>query len=379
MHYDLIILGAGCSSMQLLHGLLRTPHGKTLRILLLEKEQDFPEKSWCFWSNTETTYDQLVSKNWNKIEFHNHNFSLSKTINPYQYKYIDSHTFFDYHLDLIDTSSNVDFVREEVVGIDKSNEIFSVKTSKSTYTASKVYSSMYTPSQLQENALVLWQHFYGFFIKTEKPVFAADVFRMMDFRVPQSSTGSHFIYILPFSETEALVEFTAFSTLESYTDTQYKNYLAEYIQTHLPTNYQITKIERGKIPMTTALPNADTLPGMVPIGGRAGAIKPSTGYAFNRIRKNTETLLKANFGLESSNSINRTRFQFYDTLLLQIIKTEPERIQEVMEQLFRNNKLTTILKFLDEETSVMEDLKIFTKLPISLFLNQVKQYMKSRI
>jgi lycopene beta-cyclase len=365
--------------MQLLHGLLRTPHGKTLRILLLEKDQNFPEKSWCFWSHTETTYDHLVSKNWNKIEFHTHNFSLTKTINPYQYKYIDSQTFFDYHLDLIDTSSNVDFVREEVVRIDKSDEIFSIKTTKSTYTASKVYSSIYTPSQLQENTLVLWQHFYGYFIKTEKPVFTSDVFRMMDFRVPQSATGSHFIYILPFSETEALVEFTAFSTLESYTDTQYKNYLAEYIQAHLPTNYQITKIERGKIPMTTALPNADTLPGMVPIGGRAGAIKPSTGYAFNRIRKNTETLLEANFGLESTNSMNRTRFQFYDTLLLQIIKTEPERIKEVMEQLFRNNKLTTILKFLDEETSVLEDLKIFTRLPISLFLNQVKQYMKSRI
>ena len=379
MHYDLIILGAGCSSMQLLHGLLQTPHGKTLRILLLEKEQNFPEKSWCFWSNNETTYDSLVSKNWNKIEFFTTNFSLNKTINPYQYMYIDSHTFFDYHLDLIHRSSNVDFVREEVVSIDKSDHIFNVKTTKSTYTASKVYSSMYNQSQLKDDALVLWQHFYGYFIKTEKPVFAADVFRMMDFRVPQSTTGSHFIYILPFSETEALVEFTAFSTLESYTDTQYKGYLADYIHTHVPANYQITKIERGKIPMTTALPNADTLPGMVSIGGRAGAIKPSTGYAFNRIRKNTEKLLATNIGLESTNSMNRTRFQFYDTLLLQIIKTEPERIQDVMEQLFRNNELTTILKFLDEETTMIEDLKIFTRLPISLFLNQVKQYISSRV
>jgi lycopene beta-cyclase len=66
-------------------------------------------------------------------------------------------------------------------------------------------------------------------------------------------------------------------------------------------------------------------------------------------------------------------------MLLQIIKTEPERIQDVMGKLFRNNELTTILKFLDEETSVLEDLKIFTKLPIPLFLNQVKQYMNSRI
>jgi len=379
MHYDIILLGAGCSSMQLLHAILRTSDGKKLRILILEKEQDFPEKSWCFWSKNATEYDSLVSKEWNHIEFFTEGYALHKAIDPYQYKYIHSQTFFDFHVDLIHKSDNVDFFREEVLGVDRNDQIFSVKTTKTTYTATKVYSSMYTQGQLQKNELLLWQHFYGFFIKTEKPVFNKDVFRMMDFRIPQSNTGSHFIYILPFSETEALVEFTAFSSIESYTDTEYKEYLATYIQTHFRTNYQITRIERGKIPMTNAQANTDSLDGIIPIGGRAGAIKPSTGYAFNRIRMNTKTLIEANFGIKSTNSFKQTRFQFYDTMLLQIIKTEPERIQDVMGKLFRNNELTTILKFLDEETSVLEDLKIFTKLPIPLFLNQVKQYMNSRI
>jgi lycopene beta-cyclase len=379
MHYDIILLGAGCSSMQLLHAMLRTSNGKKLSILILEKEQDFPEKSWCFWSKNHTEYDSLVSKKWNQIEFFTDGYALHKAINPYQYKYIHSQTFFDFHLDLIHKSGNVDFFREEVLSVDRNDQIFSVKTTKTTFTATQVFSSMYTQGQLRKNELLLWQHFYGFFIKTEKPVFNKDVFRMMDFRIPQSSTGSHFIYILPFSETEALVEFTAFSSVESYKDSQYKDYLATYIQTHFLTNYQISRIERGKIPMTNAQANTDNLVGIIPIGGRAGAIKPSTGYAFNRIRKNTEKLLEANFGLESNNSFNQTRFQFYDTLLLQIIKTEPERIQDVMEQLFRNNELTTILKFLDEETTMMEDLKIFTRLPIPLFLNQVKHYMYGRI
>lgn len=50
-----------------------------------------------------------------------------------------------------------------------------------------------------------------------------------------------------------------------------------------------------------------------------------------------------------------------------------------MEQLFRNNKLSTILKFLDEETTLLEDLSIFSRLPIPLFLNQLKNYCKYRI
>lgn len=379
MHYDLILLGAGCSSMQLLHAMLRSSHGKKLRILILEKDPDFPEKSWCFWSKNSTEYDSLVSKKWNQIEFFTTSYSLHKEIQPYQYKYIHSQTFFDFHLDLIHTSSNVDFFREEVVSVERTVQGFSVKTTNTTYTAAKVYSSIYTQRQLQKNELVLWQHFYGFFIKTEKPVFNQDVFRMMDFRVPQSATGSHFVYILPFSETEALVEFTAFSTLESYTDTQYQEYLANYIQTHFPTNYHISRVERGKIPMTNALPSATAMDGIIPIGGRAGAIKPSTGYAFNRIRKNTLALVSDGFESESNSFFKENRFNLYDTLLLQIIKTEPQKINLVMEQLFRNNKLSTILKFLDEETTLLEDLSIFSRLPIPLFLNQLKNYCKYRI
>jgi lycopene beta-cyclase len=238
---------------------------------------------------------------------------------------------------------------------------------------------MYTKSELQKNELLLWQHFYGFFIKTEKPVFNKDVFRMMDFRIPQSATGSHFIYILPFSETEALVEFTAFSSVESYADTEYKNYLSTYIETHFQTNYQISRIERGKIPMTNAQPNIDNLDGIIAIGGRAGAIKPSTGYAFNRIRKNTKALFSDDFGSLEAPFFNQNRFQLYDTLLLQIIKTNPQKINLVMEQLFRKNNPTTILKFLDEETTILEDLSIFSRLPIPLFLNQLKNYVKNRL
>jgi lycopene beta-cyclase len=225
----------------------------------------------------------------------------------------------------------------------------------------------------------LWQHFYGFFIKTEKPVFKQDVFRMMDFRIPQSATGSHFIYILPFSETEALVEFTAFSAVEEYAENEYKDFLSQYIEAKVKTNYQITRIERGKIPMTNVKSQTPTLNGIIPIGGRAGAIKPSTGYAFNRIRKNTTSLLEDYYGTESNSFFENTRFQLYDTLLLQIIKNNPQKIHFVMEQLFRNNKPSTILKFLDEETTLLEDLRIFSRLPIPLFLNQLKNYLGNRI
>ena len=55
------------------------------------------------------------------------------------------------------------------------------------------------------------QHFQGIEVKTKQPCFDKDMAILMDFRVDQSK-GMHFIYLLPYSATEALVESTLFST-----------------------------------------------------------------------------------------------------------------------------------------------------------------------
>ena len=55
------------------------------------------------------------------------------------------------------------------------------------------------------------QHFQGIEVKTKQPCFDKDMAILMDFRVDQSK-GMHFIYLLPYSTTEALVESTLFST-----------------------------------------------------------------------------------------------------------------------------------------------------------------------
>jgi len=63
-----------------------------------------------------------------------------------------------------------------------------------------------------------------------------------------------------------------------------------------------------------------------------------------------------------------TRFRFYDRLLLSIIKNDTAKIPFVMSQLFKSVSMPRILSFLDEKSTLSQEIKIFSQLPIRLFL-----------
>ena len=87
-----------------------------------------------------------------------------------------------------------------------------VRAKEASFEANQVFDSRFDYQKMkQESAFpVLQQHFLGWFIKTETPVFDAETATFMDFSIAQKG-NTRFMYVLPFSETEALVEYTLFS------------------------------------------------------------------------------------------------------------------------------------------------------------------------
>ena len=102
--------------------------------------------------------------------------------------------------------------------------------------------------------------------------------------------------------------------------------------------------------------------GIIRIGTAAGQVKASTGYAFTRMNEDARQIVG---GMSRKKP---TRFRFYDRLLLSIINNDTAKIPFVMSQLFKSVSMPRILAFLDEKSTLSQEIKIFSQLPIRLFL-----------
>ena len=128
--------------------------------------------------------------------------------------------------------------------------------------------------------------------------------------------------------------------------------------------YQVLEEERGTIPM--ALTNASQQRGKIfAIGTASGQVKASTGYAFTRMHADAKARV------HQKSFTRKPRFAFYDSILLHMIQTENKMIPHVMDQLFGRTPFARVLNFLDEKTSIWQEIKLFSQLQIPLFLKHL--------
>jgi Lycopene cyclase protein. len=229
-----------------------------------------------------------------------------------------------------------------------------------------VFNSIYTITEKQKDKFYLLQHFKGWIIETQENFFNPDVGTLMDFSVDQTN-GTTFVYVLPLSEAKALIEYTIFSE-KILSKTEYDEALKFYLDDlkGLPA-YTIAEEEFGIIPM-----NNENYPfiknGMYFIGTAGGETKPSTGYTFRFIQKQADQIVKdlISKGKPANKKIKK-RFLFYDSTLLHILSKKLLDGKLVFTLLFKKNSAANIFKFLDNETTVMEELKLLNSLPKKIF------------
>jgi Brp/Blh family beta-carotene 15,15'-monooxygenase len=146
-------------------------------------------------------------------------------------------------------------------------------------------------------------------------------------------------------------------------------------------NYEIIDYESGNIPMTNLVNPHSIFKGVLNTGVSANLIKPSTGYGFKNMycfaEKLTSKIGKGDFENFNRFSIKlNRRFRFYDSLLLIILLKWPFQGKKIFTQLFNSQNVFTLFSFLDEKTSLKNEVKIFLNLPILPFLRALVIYLK---
>ncbi|MFK7807646.1 MAG: lycopene cyclase family protein, partial [Saprospiraceae bacterium] len=215
------------------------------------------------------------------------------------------------------------------------------------------------------------QHFKGWVIETKEDRFDPEEFVMMDFRLKWKGSTS-FNYVLPTSKRTALVEFTLF-TEELIPDDGYDQMMRDYLKKYWQLeNFQINNIEQGIIPMSDYPFHKHHNNTLTKIGTAGGWVRPSTGYAFKLSEKYAHQIVNnIKEGKSPSKKIANGRFRKYDMLLLHILSKKNKMGEELFHTMFNKNATTQIFKFLDEETSFWQDLKIMASFNPVPFLKAI--------
>lgn len=359
-NYDYIIIGAGASGLLLANAIGRDDFFSEKSILLIDKdEKKTNDRTWCFWEAGDGDFETILYKTWPKVFFAGKALRKSYEITPYQYKMVQGIDFYNHYLSELSRFSNITLVHEEVVSIKENDKNAIIITSSATYTSKQVFNSIFNYKDLkpQQKYPVLQQHFLGWFVKTEKPIFKVDEATFMDFSIQQKG-NTRFMYVLPFSKNEALVEYTLFSK-NLLPKKEYETAIEDYLSDKNAGIYNIIETEQGSIPMTCYNFNQHNSEHVFHIGTAGGWAKASTGYTFMKTNKNVKALLThLKKGKKAISFSTKNRFWYYDLLLLDILSKNNHLGQSIFESLFKKRRPHLIFKFLDEETSVLEDTKL---------------------
>lgn len=365
-HFDYIFTGTGLASLMTVYKMILSDNFRDKSILLLDHDsKKINDRTWCFWEKEESIWNSIISKKWDSALFANGNFKRDLALKPYQYNQIKGLDFYNFVFEEVSKHPNITFLNEKVTDINELETHVFIGTEQSRYTCNYLFNSIYTKTFAlsQTKYPVLQQHFIGWFVKNDVDVFDPEQATFMDFSVEQKG-NTRFMYVLPTSKTEALIEYTLFSE-NLLPKEKYENEIQKYLEKLGVLHYEILEKEQGSIPMTCYPFWKKNTKRVLNIGTAGGWTKASTGYTFKNSDKKSSELVDF---LQNDNPKmvvfhKKNRFWFYDLLLLDILHRHNELGSAIFSSLFRKGNPALIFKFLDEETNLIEDLQVILKCP----------------
>lgn len=362
--YDYIITGAGAAGLSLLVRMINSGKFFDKKILLVDKEpKTRNDRTWCFWDTGKSLFDEVICKSWQHLWFHGKDFSKLFDISPYRYNMIRGIDFYNYCFDIIRLQPNIDIRFGNVSEMQTDGRSTWLVFNNQKIVCSYIFNSIIFSEPLPgKGEFHLHQHFKGWVIETGEAVFNESQATLMDFRIGQQH-GASFVYVMPFSPTTALVEYTLFSK-ELLSSIDYENGLKDYICNFLKCpQYNITHEEYGIIPMTNHKFSRRE-GNIINIGTAGGQTKASSGYTFQFIQKDTAAIVKQLAGGDALQlPSSPKKYNFYDSVLLNVLATGKLSGKEIFTQLFEKNPPRRIFNFLDNQSSLSEDVKLISSLP----------------
>lgn len=366
--YPYVILGAGCAGLSLAWNLLEL--GVRAPILLVDRRDRFEnDRTWCFWDVEPTPFSDLATHAWPRWRIHDGRQEVVSECPEYPYLRLRAADVYRRVLDRLEASPNVTLaLGHPIVDVRETHRGVIVATSDRQYLGGRVFDSSGRTSEIpsRDRGARLLQHFVGRLVRARRPAFDPSCPTLMDYRVSQAD-GPHFVYVLPLSETEALVENTYLHPF-SIDMERHRREIANYLQVRHdlgPDDCEVIEEESGSIPM--AVGRQAVRPGsrIETIGLAGGAARPSSGYAFLRIQRQAARVARSVVaGLAPTDRpIASRKYDVLDAIFLRVLADRPELAPSIFARMFERADPAAVVRFLGEMSTPVDDARIVAALP----------------
>lgn len=372
MDPDYLIVGAGCAGLSLAVHLIETRRAG-LRIAVVDPRTEFGrDRTWCFWRTVDHPFASCVDREWTRWRVVLGAREVIRGSDDHPYQHLPADAFYAHALGRVRASGAVSVhLGARVHALVDEGDRVVAETDLGKIRARVAFDGRTTPRlTIEPGEPGFLQCFVGWFVQAARPVFDVTAATLMDFRVDQAS-GIHFMYVLPFSEREALVEDTFFCARAPDED-RHASALADYLDRLGVGDYGVTRRERGVLPMSARVVPPRSSPRVYRIGLAGGLVKPSTGFAFLAIQRFSKALAARlrQEELPAPPLVRPPRTRMLDRVFLSYLARRPDEAPDLFARLFERVPAEALVRFLSESGTIADDLRVMAALPIAPFARE---------
>jgi lycopene beta-cyclase len=367
--YDAVIAGGGLSGLSLAAH-LATGGWQNRRVLVVDDASaGSADMSWASWSRRPGLLDRAMSRTFQQIRVFAAGTSRTVPLDPYRYGVVRRADLRRVVSAMVADRPGFALRTGRVQAIHDHGDGAVVTVDGRPVHCSWAFDSVTAaPPDPDPDAYLA---FTGWEVRCAEPLFDPRTPTLFDFSVRSADTA-RFAYVLPDGPRRALVEITEFvpprGSVPSLRARQ--AVLGEYLCRALRgRRYQRVRTESAVLPLR-ARPAERGAGRVLTIGARGGLIKASTGYAYQRIQRDSEAITRSltRHGHPHDRPPTARRHRLLDAVLLEVLRRDPRQLETAFGRLFTANPAARVLRFLDEDTGPGEELRLVASLPPAPYL-----------
>ena len=378
--WDIVIVGGGLGGLSLAVELAQ-PEFAHLRVLVLEKRSSYTrDRTWSYWHVRNHRYSALERKRWTswRLSF---NRTTAQHDSVSAYCTIDADAFYGFATAAIAGSPNVTIrLNTAVQDIQPGTEHAGPAVTLNDGTQINAAWVMDARPNPAPEANSLCQHFEGWEIETDLDCFDDSAVELMNFQ--PATKGLHFLYVLPYSPRQALIESTWMSAFSHQPD--YELELRHYLQTHYGiTDFKCVYKERGCLDLQARTRQPQVGNGnsnVVALGKAAGTLRASTGFAFLETIEEAKRIALCFSGVKLADvHVRPYRRDWLDSWMDKIfcdgLKADWPKAPEFFMSMFKGVSPATWVSFLSGRPSMGERFQVSLQLPKLHFLRAARRVL----